>query len=55
MRLLRKFPPRHLVAEIYVVAYPSVRCFFDGKSNRLSPPLALKEGNTKLVGHAHIL
>ena len=31
---LHKFPPRHLVAEIYVVAYPPVQCFFDGKSNR---------------------
>ena len=36
---LHKFPPRHLVAEIYVVAYPPVQCFFDGKSNRLSSPL----------------
>ena len=40
-RLLHKFPPPDGVAEIYVMAYPPVQCFFDGKSNRLSPPLQL--------------
>ena len=38
-RLLHKFPPPDGVAEIYVVAHAPVQCFFDGKSNRLSPPL----------------
>ena len=42
---LHKFPPRHLVAEIYVVAYPPVQCFFDGKSNRVIGPLKGAEGD----------
>ena len=38
-RLLHKFLPPDGVAEIYVVAYPSVRYFSDGKSDSVSPPL----------------
>ena len=37
--LLHKFPPPDGVAEIYVVAYPSVRYFSDGKSDSVSGPL----------------